>query len=81
METLSGQHRKRARAISFLGPSWGRLGDLLRPSWRPLGAVLAVLAAPWAVLARLKIDVKFDQKFDVSWDRFLIGLGGFWERK
>ena len=61
----------------FLGPSWRPLG----PTWRLLGGVLAVLAASWAVLGRLKIDVKIDQKFDVSWDRFLLGFGWFWGRK
>ena len=62
---------------TLLGPSWRPLG----PSWRPLGAVLAVLAASWAVLGRLQIDVKIDQKFDVSWDRFSLRFGWILGRK
>ena len=60
--------------LGRLGPSWGHLG----PSWEPLGAVLALRSPSWAVLehlgallSRLKIDVKIDQKIDAFEDRFL----------
>ena len=54
------------------------LGSILDPSWGPLGAVLALGSPSWAVLcrrgallSRLEIDVKFDQKIDAFQDRFL----------
>ena len=69
---LGGQDRKRSRGIGFLG-------TILGPSWRPLGAVLALGSPSWAVLGRLgvvlgrlKIDVKIDQKINAFQDRFLM---------
>ena len=57
----------------------GPLGAILGPSWGPLGAVLALGSPSWAVLerlgallSRLKIDVKIDQKIDAFQDRFLM---------
>ena len=54
------------------------LGAILGPSWGPLGAVLAVGSPSWAVLgrlgallSRLRIDVKIDQKIDAFQDRIL----------
>ena len=81
MGALGGQDRKRSRGIGFLG-------TILGPSWGPLGAVLALGSPSWgvlgrlgAVLSRLKINVKIDQKIDAFQDRFWRDFGGFWEGK
>ena len=53
-------------------------GAILRPSWGPLGAVLALGSPSLGVLGRLeaflsplKIDVKIDQEIDACQNRFL----------
>ena len=77
------------RVSERLGASWGVLGaswGVLWPSWGRLGASwgrlgskkVANMAPTWVPRASQneeKIDAKIDQKFDVSWDRF---LGGFY---
>ena len=75
MGALGGQDRKNTNAMRTFGASWGHLGAVLGASWGRLGAWIAVLGRLGALLSRLKIDVKIDQKSDASWDRF---LGGFW---
>ena len=64
---LGAKIEKRRMRSTFLRP----LGAILAPSWGPLGAVLAFESPSWAVLGRLgallgrlKIDVKIDQKID-----------------
>ena len=64
LEALAGHSRKRAIGIRFSGTLKG-------PSWRALGAVLALGSPPWAYLGRLgvvlghlKIDAKNDSKID-----------------
>ena len=71
---MAAKIEKTRSASEILGPP----GALLAPSWRPLGAVLALGSPSWAVLGRLgallsplKIDVKIDQEFDACQDRFL----------
>ena len=62
------------KRCELLGP----LGAILGRSWGPLGAVLALGSPSWAafgrlgaILSRLEIDVKNDQKIDAFQDRFL----------
>ena len=71
---MGAKIEKTRSARGFLAPH----GALLDPSWRPLGAVLALGSPSWAVLGRLgglwsplKIDVKIDQEIDACQDRFL----------
>ena len=74
MGALGGQDRKNPKKSQLLAPlrailgrSWGALGAVLAlgsPSW-------AVLGRPGAILSRLKIDVKIDQKIDAFENRFL----------
>ena len=61
-----------------LGLSWKRLGGVLEGSWRPLGRSLAEKGgqhgsnlAPKRSQNQLKIDLKIDQLFNASWNRFL----------
>ena len=84
MGALGGQDRKTQKRSQLLGP----LGAILGPSWGPLGAVLALGSPSWgvlgrhgALLSRLKIDVKIDQKNNAFQDRFLCDFTGFWEGK
>ena len=57
------------------------LGAVLGASWGRLGAWIAVLGGLGALLGRLKIHAKIDQKIDASWDRFFKGFGTFWGAK
>ena len=73
LEALGGQYLERRSGISFLEASWGRLGAPWGPSWRPLGAVLAILAASWACLGPVlasKIWPKVAPKIDHFVDHF-----------
>ena len=54
------------------------LGAVLGASWGRLGAWIAVLGGLGAVLGRLKIHAKIDQKIDAFEDRFLERFNGFW---
>ena len=68
---LGGQDRKNTNAVRTCGASWGHLGSVLGASWGRLGAWIAVLGRLGAILSRLKIDVKIDQKIDAFENRFL----------
>ena len=72
-KALGGSWRPRSKKDRLPTNFWGLLG----PSWGPLGAVLALGSPSWAVLghlgallSRLKIDVKIDQKIDAFQDRY-----------
>ena len=72
--SLGAKTQKNPKKYEFLAS----LGTVLAPSWRPLGAVLALGSPSWAVLGRLgallsplKIDAKIDQEFDACQDRFV----------
>ena len=71
LEALGGQDQKKRELFvalgAFLGASWGRLG-----AW------IAVLGGLGAVLGRLKIHTKIDQKIDAFEDRILERFNGFW---
>ena len=76
---LGGQDRKNTNAMRTFGASWGHLGAVLGASWGRLGAWIAVLGRLGALLSRLKIDVKIDQKIDGI--GFSIDFGGFLKEK
>ena len=57
------------------------LGAVLGASWGRLGAWIAVLGGLGAVLGRLKINTKINQKFDASRDRFYEGFSWILEKK
>ena len=67
---LGGQDPKNTNGARTFGASWGHLGPVLGASWGRLGAWIAVLGRLGALLSRLEIDVKIDQKIDAFQDRF-----------
>ena len=69
---LGGQDLKKEGCTPTFGASWGHLGAVLGASWGRLGAWIAVLGRLGALLSRLKIDVKIDQKINAFQDRFLM---------
>ena len=68
--------KKRSHFRTVLRPSWGDLGSILAPSWRPRR--VKIVLSPRVALIFLKIDL-FEEKWsqDASWD----DLGSIWVAK
>ena len=74
LEALGGQDQKKRELLVALGAFLGASRDRL-------GAWIAVLGGLGAVLGRLKINTKINQRFDASRDRFYKGFSWILERK
>ena len=81
LEALAGHTRKRTIALSFFEASWNRLGRLLGPSWRSLGAIWGCFGLQNGIKMVIKSIQKSIEKMIHLGIDFGKDFGGFGEAK